>query len=77
MGVSRIQRIVKLERPHFDDNGDCKCPSCCCQCAILYHRSEKKKLTAQAKQKIIESMSTKSQSKIDIFWGSLMLLPIW
>ena len=64
----------KLERPHFDDNEDFKCPICHCQCAVLYYWSEENKLVAQSKQEIVESTGTKAQSKVDSFLGSLILL---
>ena len=56
-------------RPYFDNNEDCTCPICLCQCSVVYHRNEEKKLAAQAKFEIMESLNTKPQSRIDGFFG--------
>ena len=59
----------KTVRPYFDENKDCTCPICRCQCSVVYFRNEEKKLAAQAKFEILESLDTKSQTRIDGFHG--------
>ena len=59
----------KTVRPYFDENQDCTCPICRCQCLVVYYCNKEKKLAAQAKFEILESLNTKPQTRIDGFYG--------